>query len=94
MFSQNDVLAKEYFKKGDFQKALYEYKKLYAKPPSNINYVYPIVSTYQQLEQYDEAEAFLLKLMERINYPAFLVELGYNYQLKNDLENASLINYQ
>ena len=27
--------------------------------------------------------------MERINYPAFIVELGYNYQLKNDLENAN-----
>ncbi|NMH88935.1 tetratricopeptide repeat protein [Flavivirga algicola] len=92
VFSQNDILAKEYFKKGDFQKALYEYKKLYAKSPSNINYINQIVSTHQQLEQYEEVETFLLKLMERINYPAFLVELGYNYQLKNDLENAT-INY-
>ncbi|MDO5979219.1 tetratricopeptide repeat protein [Flavivirga spongiicola] len=92
MFSQNDILAKEYFKKGDFQKALYEYKKLYAKSPSNINYINEIVNTHQQLEQYDEVETFLLKLMERINYPSFLVELGYNYQLKNDLENAT-INY-
>ncbi|TGV01772.1 tetratricopeptide repeat protein [Flavivirga rizhaonensis] len=91
-FSQNDILAKEYFKKGDFEKALYEYKKLYAKSPSNINYINQIVITHQQLEQYDEVEIFLLKLMERINYPAFLVELGYNYQLKNDLENAT-INY-
>ncbi len=89
VFSQNDILAKEYFKKGDFQKALHEYKKLYANSPSNINYINQIVSTHQQLEQYDEVEAFLLKLMERINYPAFLVELGYNYQLKNDLENAT-----
>ncbi len=92
VFSQSDILAKEYFKKGDFQKALHEYKKLYAKSPSNINYINQIISTQQQLEQYDEVETFLLKLMERINYPAFLVELGYNYQLKNDLENAT-INY-
>ncbi|MDD7884729.1 tetratricopeptide repeat protein [Flavivirga sp. 57AJ16] len=93
MFSQNDILAKEYLKKGDFEKALYEYKKLYAKSPSNINYIGQIVSTHQQLEQYDEAETFLLKLMTRINYPAFFVELGYNYQLKNDMENAT-INYK
>ena len=92
LFSQNDILAKEYFKKGDFEKALYEYKKLYAKSPSNINYINQIVSTHQQLEQYDEVEALLLKLMARINYPAFLVELGYNYQLKNELEKAA-INY-
>ena len=93
LFSQNDILAKEYFKKGDFEKALYEYKKLYAKSLSNINYINQIVSTHQQLEQYDEAEALLLKLMVRINYPAFLVELGYNYQLKNELEKAA-INYK
>ncbi len=90
LFSQDDVLAKEYFNKGDFEKALYEYKKLYTKSPSNINYINQLVSAHQQLEQYNEAEAFLLKLITRIKYPAFFVELGYNYQLKNDLENAKL----
>lgn len=90
VFSQDDALAKDYFKKGDFEKALYEYKKVYAQHPSNITYINQIVSTHQQLEQYDEAEAFLLKIMERIRYSAFLVELGYNYQLKNDLDNANL----
>ncbi len=92
-FSQNNILAKEYFKKGDYTKALYEYKKLYAKSPSNINYINQIVNTHQQLEQYDEAEAFLLKLLERVKYPAYLVELGYNYQLKDDIANAT-INYK
>ncbi|MDO5969231.1 tetratricopeptide repeat protein [Flavivirga aquimarina] len=93
IYAQGDILAKQYFKKGNFQKALYEYEKLYAKSPSNINYINQIVTTHQQLEQYDEAEAFLLKQIERVNYAAFLVELGYNYQLKNDLENAT-INYK
>lgn len=90
LFSQDDALAKDYFNKGDFEKALYEYKKLYAKSPSNINYINQLVTTHQQLEQYNEAEDFLLRLINRIKYPAFFVELGYNYQLKNDLENASL----
>ncbi|ULC59556.1 tetratricopeptide repeat protein [Flaviramulus sp. BrNp1-15] len=89
-FSQNDIVAKEYFKNGDFEKALNEYEKLHTKSPSNITYINQIVSAHQQLEQYDKAEAFLLKLMERINYPAFIVELGYNHQLKNDLENAEI----
>src|SRR5690606_13454952 len=71
------------------EKALLEYKKLYAQSPSNINYISQIVSTHQQLEQYDESETFLLKLLERLNYPAFLVDLGYNYQLKNDLQKAT-----
>ncbi len=88
-FSQNDALANEYYKNGDFEKALLEYKKLYAQSPSNINYINQLIETQQQLEQYDEVETFLLKLLERLNYPAFLVELGYNYQLKNDLQKAT-----
>ena len=84
--AQNDAIAKDYYAKGEFEKALAEYKKLYYKSPSNINYINQVVSTYQQLEQYDEAEVFLLNILERINYPAFLVELGYNFQLKDDTE--------
>ena len=89
-FAQDDILAKEYFINGDFEKALFEYKKLYAKSPSNPNYITHIIETHQQLEQYNEAETFLLKLLERFKYPGFFVELGYNYQLKNDVENANL----
>jgi tetratricopeptide (TPR) repeat protein len=91
-FGQDDILAKDYFLNGDFEKALFEYKKLYAKSPSNPNYIMHIVETHQQLEQYDEAETFLVKLMERFKYPGFFVELGYNYHLKDDDENAN-INY-
>tara|TARA_R110002096_G_scaffold37878_4_gene104958 strand:+ start:789 stop:2564 length:1776 start_codon:yes stop_codon:yes gene_type:complete len=91
-FAQEDIVAKEYFKNGHFEKALFEYKKLYTKAPSNLSYIDQIVVTHQQLEQYDEAEAFLLELIKRVNYPSFLVEIGYNYQLKNDIENAN-INY-
>ena len=93
LFSQNATLAKDYFQKGEYEKALIEYKKLYAKSSSNINYINQVISTYQQLERYDEAESFILKLMERVKYPAFIVELGYNYQLKNDLQKANE-NYQ
>lgn len=90
IFAQNDILAKDYFEKGEFEKALHEYKKLYASSPSNINYVNQLIITHQELEQYDAVESLLLKLMERVKYPAFLVDLGYNYQLKNDLENANM----
>lgn len=88
-FSQNDAVANEYYQNGEFEKALLEYKKLYAQSPSNINYISQIVSTHQQLEQYDEAETFLLQLVKRLNYPAFLVDLGYNYQLKKNLQKAT-----
>ncbi|WP_299548528.1 tetratricopeptide repeat protein [Seonamhaeicola sp.] len=93
LFAQDANLAMDYFKRGEYEKALHEYKKLYAQSASNINYINQIVASHQQLEQYDEAEAFLQKLVARINYPAFYVELGFNYQLKNDLEQANL-NYK
>lgn len=89
-FAQDDLMAKEYFKNGDFEKALFEYKKLFSKSPSNLSYINQVVITYQQLEQFDEAETFLTKLMSRISYPAFFVELGYNFQLKKDNEKANL----
>lgn len=87
--AQNDALAKEYFNKGDFEKALYEYKKLYAETPFNITYINNIVSSHQQLEQYTQAQAFLEKIMVSFKYPAFYVELGYNAQLQNDLEKSN-----
>ncbi|GAA4233271.1 tetratricopeptide repeat protein [Postechiella marina] len=87
--AQNDILAKDYFKKGEFEKALHEYKKLYKQSPSNPNYINPLIKTYQELEQYNAAETLLIELLERIKYPPFLVELGYNYQIQNQLEKAN-----
>jgi tetratricopeptide (TPR) repeat protein len=89
MFSQEDMFAKDYFENGDYEKALFEYKKLYAQSPTNITYIFQIIYSYQELEKYNDAEEFLLKLLEKNNYPAFFVELGYNYQLKNNLEKAN-----
>ena len=91
-FSQDDILAKEYFKKGEFEKALSSFQRLHDANPGNINYLQQLVKTHQQLEQYDAAEALILKQLEHINYPSLYVELGYNYQLKNDINNAN-INY-
>ncbi|MGZ0015581.1 tetratricopeptide repeat protein [Yeosuana sp. AK3] len=89
VFAQEDIFANDYFENGEYEKALFEYKKLYAKSPSNINYINKIIGSYQQLEQYQNAEVFLVTLIEKINFPAFYVELGYNYQLKKELINAN-----
>ena len=63
-YAQDDLFAKDYFENGEYEKALIEYQKLYAQSPNNINYINQIVSSFQQLEQYDKAEKFLLKLIE------------------------------
>lgn len=89
MLGQDDLFAKEYYKNGDFEKALVEYNKLYTKSKSNIDYIRQIVDIHQQLEQYQEAENFLTEIIDRTNYTAFYVILGYNYQLQNNLEKAN-----
>lgn len=89
VFSQEDLLAKEYYKNGEFEKALASYQALYKKTPNNNSFFIALIKTHQQLEQLDEAEALLIKQTSRLTYPALYVELGYNYQLKNNMESAN-----
>ncbi len=90
---QNEILAKEYFNKGEFDKALISFKKLYQKNKNNRNYLIQLVKTHQQLEQFKEAESLLLsKVGTSRNSGALLVELGYNYQLQKDTLNSK-VNY-
>jgi tetratricopeptide (TPR) repeat protein len=83
-------LAKQYFEDGDFKKALVFYEKLVAKNPLRTDYGEGLVACYQQLEQYDKAEEFLLKAINEQNiYPTMLIELGYNYTLQDLPAKAS-----
>ncbi|MCF6295910.1 MAG: hypothetical protein L3J25_09500 [Flavobacteriaceae bacterium] len=88
-FSQNEQLALNYFKNGEFEKALISYKKLYEANKGNSNYLLKIVQTHQQLEQFNLAEALLLNQIERSKNPQYLVELGYNFQLKEEEDKAN-----
>ncbi len=88
-FSQNEQLALNYFKNGEFEKALISYKKLYEANKGNSNYLLKIVQTHQQLEQFNLAEALLLNQIERSKNPQYLVELGYNFQLKKEEDKAN-----
>jgi tetratricopeptide (TPR) repeat protein len=88
-FSQNEQLALNYFKNGEFKKALISYKKLYEANKGNSNYLLKIVQSHQQLEQFNLAEALLLNQIERSKNPQYLVELGYNFQLKKEEDKAN-----
>jgi tetratricopeptide (TPR) repeat protein len=87
LFSQSEQLADDYFKRGEFDKALLSYKKLNDKKKSS-KYIYKIIETLQQLERYDEAQEQILQRMAEIKFPPLLVELGYNYQLKDSMDLA------
>ncbi|MEZ4970833.1 MAG: hypothetical protein R2814_14475 [Flavobacteriaceae bacterium] len=90
LVSQEDFLAKQYFEDGAYDKAVVFYEKLVAKNPMRTDYGEGLVACYQQLEQYDKAEEFLLKAVNQQNiYPTMLIELGYNYALQDQPEKAT-----
>ncbi|MGB5236505.1 MAG: tetratricopeptide repeat protein [Flavobacteriaceae bacterium] len=88
-YGQDDFLAKQYFNDGEYEKAVVFYENLVRQNPRRSDYFEGMVACYQQLEQYQKAEAFLL---EKINYgnpyPTIYIELGYNYRLQDQPEMA------
>lgn len=84
----SEVLADSYYKKGEFNKALVIYENLNKEKPYNYNYLFKLIDTHQQLEQFDAAENILIQRLEKRKNPTLVVELGYNYQLKDSLDKA------
>ena len=88
-FSQDDFLAKRYFEDGAFDKAVVFYEKLVEKDPRRTDYAEGLIACYQQLERYTDAEKFLRQEIEMARpNPTFYIELGYNYTLQNNAEEA------
>lgn len=88
---QDDFLAKQYFEDGDFEKAVVFYEKLVGKNPRRTDYSEALVACYQQLERFSDAQQFLEeKLKQPFVFPTFYIELGYNYTLQNQSENAKI----
>jgi tetratricopeptide (TPR) repeat protein len=87
-FAQNELLAQNYFDKGEFDKATSLYEELDKKQPGNFYFTQKLVSCYQSLKQFDKAEKLLLNKKSNSNQPNFFVELGYNAQLQKDQAKA------
>lgn len=87
-FSQNELLAQNYFDKGEFDKAISLFEELEKKQPNNFYFTQKLVSCYQGLKQFDKAEKLLLSKKEKSNQPNFFVELGYNSQLQKNQVKA------
>lgn len=86
-FGQNKIIADDYFKRGEFEKALLTYQKLYETNKSS-TYLYKIAETLQQLERYEEAQELLLQKKEKSKSPVLSVELGFNYMLRDSITKA------
>ncbi|WP_457616762.1 tetratricopeptide repeat protein [Lutibacter sp.] len=89
LHSQNQQLAYQYFRNGEYDKAAAIYKKLFEKHPYNLNYLNYLVDSYQQLEQFNEADLLLKKQLQQFPSQVQLnIEIGYNYQLQHETEKA------
>ena len=88
-FPQQDMVARQYFEEGSFEKAAIYYEKLYRSNPGRIDYLQYLAASYQQLERYDEAREVLLEALKNSRgHPVYAVELGYNYMLERKENEA------
>ena len=90
LFAQEQQLAYQYYRNGDYEKAISIYKKLHEQNPINTNYLSYLINSYQQTEAYEEVVVLIdanLKKYPKKQY--LLIELGYNFQLQHIQEKAT-----
>lgn len=92
--AQNTVLAKQYFNKGEFEKAKLSYQTLYQQHPGRIDLFMDLIKCYQQLEDYLGAQELIEeKLIKNKKQYQLYILLGNNYDLQGQTEKAEE-NYQ
>lgn len=88
------MLAENYYRQGEYEKATQFYKKLYTKSSFNTTYLERLISCYQQTDKYKAAENLLVKRIQKDKSQSYLyVFLGYNYDSQKQKELANE-NYQ
>jgi len=87
----NEILADSYYKKGEFKKALIIYQNLLKEKPYSYNFLFKLVETHQQLEEFQNAQDILVQRLAKRRNPTLIVELGYNYQLQDSISKAQTL---
>ena len=86
---QNEfIVAENYFRNNEYEKAIQLYKKLYDKSPYNTTYLKRLITSYQETEQFLVAENLLsIKIKEKPTLTYLNVIKGYNFERQqNDIE--------
>lgn len=89
LFAQDQQLAYDYFRKGEYEKSATIYQKLYEQNNYNSSYLSRLLYCHQQLENFDESKSLIENHLSK--YPSqiqFYVELGYNYELQHQQTKA------
>ncbi|WP_428741610.1 tetratricopeptide repeat protein [Tenacibaculum sp.] len=88
---QNEfIIAENYFRNNEYEKAIQLYKQLYDQSPYNTNYLKRLITCYQETEQFTTAENLLTeKLKEKPNLTYLHVVLGYNFERQEKINEAN-----
>src|SRR5699024_6889933 len=87
-YGQNKSIADNYFKQGDYEKALAIYSQLYERSPNNYILFIDLIKTHQELEAYDEAQQLLEDKLKTVRNPQLLIELAQNARLQGNQTGA------
>ena len=91
LFAQNAELANSFFRKGEYEKAILLYEPLLENNPIRQDYFKSLLTCYQQLEKYEEADHLLNQQLANFPNQIYLyVELGYNRELQGNSEEAKV----
>ena len=87
--AQSVQLANQYYIRGSYEKAAQLFSELHTQKPYSSFYFKKLVSCYQQLDKFKDAEEIILKQLKRYPQKAALhVEIGYNLQLQYKTKEA------
>lgn len=90
-WAQKENLAENYFEQGDYEKALTLYERLVQEQPRQPKYVLGLVSTYQQLSKFVQAENLLkTRLTEPRIYPLYYIALANNFNIQRQVDSAQV----
>jgi len=89
LFGQDQQLAYQYFRAGEYEKSAAIFENLLKKNQHNYTYLKYLIQSYQQNEQYDKAAEIIKKNLLTSRSKNYLqIHLGYNFQLQHQQKKA------
>ncbi|SDW21858.1 Tetratricopeptide repeat-containing protein [Lutibacter oricola] len=85
LVAQEQQMAYQYYRSGEYEKAASIYKTLHEKHSYNSSYTNYLINCYQQLEKFTEAKNLINNQLNTEKNKEYLyVDYGYNYQLQHN----------
>ena len=94
LHAQEQQLAYQYYRNGEYEKAIDLFQSLHETNPYNTSYTNYLIDCYQQLEKFEEANILIHNQLKKLpNQDYLYVELGYNFQLQH-IEQEAILYYE